>query len=137
MTRGELGMTAMDELAERPGHVDRGWLASLLDRAIAVGQEEIKGRIGRTLGPFVAETVMREDHETEGMRRHMPIVLLPLHTNLPCKPDAWKQRLTLFAARLILLIGRAGALRLIRLRFFGLLGWFVFALGHCPLLIST
>jgi hypothetical protein len=44
MTRGELGMTAMDELAERRGLVDRGWLASLLDWAIAVGQEEIKGR---------------------------------------------------------------------------------------------
>ena len=34
--------------------------------------------------------------------------------------------LTLFAARLVLLEGRANALRLIRFRFLGLLGWFVF-----------
>jgi hypothetical protein len=52
-------------------------------------------------------------------------------------PANFCPKLTLFAAGLVLLIGRAGALRLIRLRFFGLLGWFVFSLGHCPLLIST
>jgi hypothetical protein len=46
-------------------------------------------------------------------------------------------QLTLFAARLILLIGRTGALRLIGLRLFGLLRWFVFALGHYPLLVSS
>jgi hypothetical protein len=40
--------------------------------------------------------------------------------------------LALFAARLVLLIGRAGAFRLFRFRFFGLLRRLVFALGHLP-----
>ena len=44
--------------------------------------------------------------------------------------------LALFAARLVLLVGRASALRLIRFRLLALLGWFVFALGHCPLLFD-
>src|SRR3954465_2701316 len=50
-------------------------------------------------------------------------------------PANFCPKLALFAARLILLIGRAGALRLLRFWFFGLFGWFVFALGHCSLLI--
>jgi hypothetical protein len=53
----------------------------------------------------------------------------------PQRADGRLMKLALFAARLILLIARARALRLIRFRFFGLLRGFVFALGHCPLLI--
>lgn len=55
MKRWELGVAAMRELRERNGVADNEWIASLLDRAIAVGQDEIRGRVARNLGPFVAD----------------------------------------------------------------------------------
>lgn len=73
MKRPELGQVAMRELAERNGVADREWIASLLDRAIEVGRNEMKGRVARTLGPFVAETATRPDDWAEllDMECHM------------------------------------------------------------------
>ena len=65
MTRADLGEAAMNELAERKGVADREWICSLLDRAIEVGQKEMKGRVSRVMGPFVAETATRPDDWVE------------------------------------------------------------------------
>ena len=44
---------------------------------------------------------------------------------------AFAADLALFAARLVLLLGQARALRLVSFRFLRLLGRLVFARGHC------
>ena len=72
MTRGDLGLIA-SQGALTYGF-QREWLAALLDIAIAVGHEEIRGRLERSLGPFVAESAMRVDdcREHVDMECHMP-----------------------------------------------------------------
>jgi hypothetical protein len=74
-TRAALGLFAADDLtylASLNGGMDREWLASLLDWAIAVGHAEAKARAENILGPFVAEMLDRED-EMLDMECHMPV----------------------------------------------------------------
>lgn len=76
MTRADLGQIAIQELINRAGRADREWLASLLDRAIEVGHEEMRGRLTRSLGPFVASVGTQVDEWCEhlDMEGHMPTV---------------------------------------------------------------
>jgi hypothetical protein len=55
----------MREIRERNLEAEKEWIASLLDRAIETGREEMRGRVERTLGPFVAATVTRSGDWTE------------------------------------------------------------------------
>ena len=71
MKRCELGIAAMQELKQRNGVADEEWIASLLDRAIATGHEEVRGRVERALGPFVVQLVTRADRPVTKMKHHM------------------------------------------------------------------
>lgn len=72
MTRADLGQIIAREIAERGA--DREWICSLLDRAIEVGQEEVKGRVRRIMGPFVAEMCSSPEGWAEilDMECHVP-----------------------------------------------------------------
>ena len=63
MTRGELAHEVAREISQHGA--DREWICSLLDRALAVGQQEIRGRVRKTLGPFVAATATDTDNWAE------------------------------------------------------------------------
>jgi hypothetical protein len=89
MTRSELGVIAAEELADRCGVDDR--IASLLDRAIDVGQEEMKGRVTRALGPFVAETSTRVDDWVENFDMECPMPIKKYLLPSMAAFDKWPQ----------------------------------------------
>jgi hypothetical protein len=72
-TRAELGQVVAREIAERGA--DRQWICSLLDRAVEVGQEEIKGRVAHVWGPMAADIATRANGWAEllDMECHVPI----------------------------------------------------------------
>jgi hypothetical protein len=74
MARADLGQTVAQEIAARGA--DREWICSLLDRAINVGHEEIRGRIRRSNGPFLADIATQVDDWSEhgDMACHTPVV---------------------------------------------------------------
>jgi hypothetical protein len=74
MTRAELGKITMQEFAERRGHADRDWIATLLDRAIAVGREEICAHVER-FGIDRGDSNVDNYNDHQRMRDHMPIVV--------------------------------------------------------------
>ena len=76
MTRGELGQVAMEELVARGGQADRVWIASLMDRAIQVGYDEVYSQIDRKLGPIIAHLAKGGETWPEllDMECHMPTV---------------------------------------------------------------
>ena len=63
MTRAELGQIVAQEIAERGA--DREWIASLLDRAVEVGHEEVRNRVAGVWGVFAAEICTRPSNWVE------------------------------------------------------------------------